>query len=548
MFRCDNWNLGVYIRLSQEDGDDKDESNSITNQRNLINQFIENEEKVLVIDYYIDDGYSGTTFDRPGFKRMMEDIKSKKINCVIVKDLSRFGRNYIEVGNYLEQIFPLYDLRFISINDEVDNYKNPESISNIIVPFKNLMNDEYARDISNKVKASFYALKKKGLFIGSIAPYGYVRDPNDKHKLIVDENVRDVIETIFKLSLEGKGVGYISDYLNKKNVLSPFMYKKKVLKSIKKYCNYDEDHVFYWNSSGVKSILKNRAYCGDMVQNKRRVISYKIHKSVKIDKEDYIIVEDTHEAIISKNIFEKVQEGLFSRASRASKTGEKHILAGYIKCGDCDRCLTKYKQGKWITEPDRINYMFRCSTYARRGKTLCTPHRIDEETMYIAVLNAVKMQIDLIINMEKAIDKMKNSCDNEILKSSLEQKMSSLKNEYDEKMKAKRQIYKDWKDEIISEDDYYQFSNIYDKEINQIVSNINDVKKQQCDISFKNNNDWILEFKKYKNINTLTREMVIDLIDNVYLYEGKRIEVKFKYDDEYKKIIELLESTTNGKK
>ena len=174
------WNVGVYLRLSSDDGD-KSESNSIVNQRSLIKRFISNDRELKIIDYYADDGYSGTTFDRPDFERMMRDIKSNKINCIIVKDLSRLGRNYIEVGNYIEKEFPRYGVRFIAINDNVDSFKDPKSVNNVIVPFKNLMNDEYARDISNKVRSVLDNKKSNGQFIGSTAPYGYFRDPKDKY-------------------------------------------------------------------------------------------------------------------------------------------------------------------------------------------------------------------------------------------------------------------------------------------------------------------------------------------------------------------------------
>ena len=198
------WRIAVYIRLSVEDGDDKLESNSIVNQRKMINQFLEKEQNMIIIDYYIDDGYSGTDFNRPDFQRMLVDIKDGKINAVIVKDLSRLGRNYIEVGNYLEQIFPLYNIRFMAINDNIDSYKDPSSINNVIVPFKNLMNDEYARDISNKVKSVLNAKKRNGEFVGGLVPYGYVRDPNERHHFVIDAEAANVIKMIFNFTLEGK--------------------------------------------------------------------------------------------------------------------------------------------------------------------------------------------------------------------------------------------------------------------------------------------------------------------------------------------------------
>jgi len=210
----DIWSTALYIRLSREDDDEKSESNSITNQREQLNQFIEENPELNIYDIYTDDGFSGTDFNRPGFQRMMVDMKNQKINCVIVKDLSRLGRNYIEVGNYIEQIFPLFNIRFISLNDGLDSYKNPNQMNNIIVPFKNLINDEYARDISQKIRSSLDSKKKKGEFIGSFATYGYMKDPEDNHKLIIDEVAARVIRDIFKWYISGMGKITIAKKLN----------------------------------------------------------------------------------------------------------------------------------------------------------------------------------------------------------------------------------------------------------------------------------------------------------------------------------------------
>ena len=218
------WNVGVYLRLSSDDGD-KSESNSIGNQRSLIKRFISNDKELKIIDYYIDDGYSGTTFDRPDFERMMKDIKANKIDCIIVKDLSRLGRNYIEVGNYIEKEFPRYGVRFIAINDNVDSFKDPKSVNNVIVPFKNLMNDEYARDISNKVRSVLDNKRINGQFIGSTAPYGYTRDPNNKYKFKVDSKAAKVVNKIFKMVLDGKSRNEIEKELNSLGVLPPALYK-----------------------------------------------------------------------------------------------------------------------------------------------------------------------------------------------------------------------------------------------------------------------------------------------------------------------------------
>ena len=258
------WSTALYIRLSQEDednGGEKQESNSITSQKTLLNEFIKEHKDLIVFDTYIDDGFTGTDFNRPGFQRLLENIKNGNINCVIVKDLSRLGRNYIEVGNYIEQVFPLFNIRFIAINDQVDSYKNPASTNTILIPFKNLINDEYARDTSIKIRTSLNGKKKKGEFIGAFPVYGYLKDPKDKHKLIIDESVAEIVRKIFYWNVnEGLGKIAICHRLNDLGILNPTGHKKIELKQ--NYNNYGiKDNTYNWSPSTVRNILKNEIYC-----------------------------------------------------------------------------------------------------------------------------------------------------------------------------------------------------------------------------------------------------------------------------------------------
>ena len=296
------WKVALYIRLSREDEEDKIESNSVTNQRALLQEYLKNKNEFVIYDIYIDDGYSGTDFNRPNFQRLLNDMKDNKFNTIIVKDLSRLGRNYIEVGNYIEQIFPLFKIRFISINDMIDSYKDPASINNVIVPFKNLMNDEYCRDISMKIRSAFNTKKRNGDFVGAWAPYGYIKDPKNKYHLIIDEESSQTVKLIFKWALEGKGRNTIAKELNKMGILNPTGYKQKILNL--NYTNLSATSFgndYAWTNTTISQILKNRVYVGDMVQCKERVVSYKIHKIVKNPKEDWIIVENTHEPIVDRD-------------------------------------------------------------------------------------------------------------------------------------------------------------------------------------------------------------------------------------------------------
>ena len=259
------WQAALYLRLSREDGD-KEESDSVVNQKELLNQFISLEPDIVVYDVYVDDGWSGTNFERPDFIRMMQDMKEGKVNCVIVKDLSRFGRNYIDVGQYIEKIFPLLDIRFISVTDNLDSVKNPQTMNTIMVPFKNLINDEYCRDISNKVRSSLDMKRKQGKHIGSFACYGYQKDPEDHNHLVIDEEAAEVVRDIFQWYISGMSILSISQKLNAMGVPNPSCYKK--IHGLKYKNRYENIGMGKWPDSSVRRILGNQMYIGNLVQGK----------------------------------------------------------------------------------------------------------------------------------------------------------------------------------------------------------------------------------------------------------------------------------------
>ena len=326
------YKVAGYIRLSKEDKI-KDESNSVTNQKLIITSFVERNEDLELIDFYIDDGYSGTTFDRPEYKRMLKDIVEGKVNTIIVKDLSRFGRNHIESDNYIENILPGYNVRFISIIDEIDSLKNPKSVSSIAVSLKNLMNDQYARDISEKVRSTLKIKQLNGEFIRVTAPYGYIKDPKDKHKFLIDKNISHIIKKIFDMIIDGKSRKQVADFLNDNDILTPSEY-------LKINTNKDMTVMKKRNSEMVNSILRNENYTGTLFQGKKRKLNYRVDKKINIDKENWIVTENHHEAIISKEKFDKVQE-ILDRKSKVNKDGSIDLLSGILKCKCCGSNMIK---------------------------------------------------------------------------------------------------------------------------------------------------------------------------------------------------------------
>ena len=384
------YKVAGYVRLSKEDKI-KDESNSITNQKAIINSYIKNNSEFELIDFYIDDGYSGTTFDRPDFKRMIKDITEDKVNTVIVKDLSRFGRNHIEADNYIEKFLPGYNVRIISINDNIDTFKIPKSNTYIEIPLRNLMNDCYARDISEKVKSTLKVKQQNGDFIGTFAPYGYLKDPLDKHKLIIDKESSVIVRKIFDMILVGKSRKEIADYLNDNNVLTPSLYK------INKEKTNSDDLILSkeWNAEIVNRILRNEVYIGTLIQNVKVKPNYRDNKLVDVNKEDWIKTENHHEAIISKDEFDEVQK-ILDRKIKVNKNNELDLFSGYLKCFHCGEHL--------IIRKSKNQVYYYCSSYIKNKS--CIKYSINK--MKLEQLVIVELNNLLSIKLEKLDRKILN--------------------------------------------------------------------------------------------------------------------------------------------
>ena len=509
-----NFKVAIYIRLSREDGD-KQESESIGNQRDIIMRYIK-ENNLQFIDEYVDDGVSGTTFERQGFQRMISDIEQKKINMVITKDLSRLGREYIQTGYYIENYFPEHMVRYVAINDGIDTFSN--STSNDVTPFKSIMNDMYAKDISKKVRSVIKEKQKKGEYMCTVPPYGYKKDISQKNHLVVDENVVYVVRDIFKMYLDGSSVYKIRDYLNSNKIQSPSGYAKN-LKEIKK-----------WNSVTILNILANKAYIGTTVSNKRTNISYKSKKRIKVPEKEYIITENTHEAIIEKEDFEKVQF-LLAKKSINKKNKHEYLFRGLIKCKTCHSNLevgakiTAY--GKQIKNP--IPYI----TCRNSKKGICPPQHLNYNKFEKEVLQYLKEFLLLYTDknrLEKLYKKYKASKNNNISKyekelRQLDNRISTLTNQIDS-------IYFDKLNHIISENDYFRYTNkiigerdILESQKKEIIILINNTKDKQ-DIGSKEEMEKVInEF-----LNNTSKKSLYMLIDNIEIDENKNVFINFAFN------------------
>lgn len=541
-----NWLVGIYTRRSFDDNEDK-ESNTITNQKEMINSFISKEKNMTIVDYYVDDGYTGTTFDRPGFQEMMKDISDGRINTIIVKDLSRLGRNSLEVGKYIEEIFPIYNIRIIAINDNVDSFKRPESINDLMVPIKNLINESYARDISKKVSSAYYTMASNGKYVAGTSPYGYTFDENDKHHLVVDPDEVEIVRLIFNMALKGDGRVKITKYLNDHNILC-----RKEIQRRKKYKlslePLEETIKYKWSTSTIGRMLTSEIYIGNLTQLKTKRESFKNHKVINVAKEDWVRFEKTHEPIITKADFDKIQGLIKVNAKRLSNTGERtySIYNGVLKCADCGRAM--YKQEDKRGNRQLSNYF--CNTYLYISKTYCSSHKIKTDDLNDIVLESVQLQVKLVIELDRSLKRLFFKNNRETVESEYknntriaEIKINNLKNK-------KIQLYEDWKFNNIDKDEFINQSKLIEEDIKLVEEKLELITKTYRDNikMIKRNDYWINHYRRNKKIKKLTREVIKELIDVIYITADGNVDIRFKYSNEYKELVTYLENEGAVKK
>ena len=529
------WNTALYIRLSRDDGD-KLESESITSQREMLCHFLSQNPDLKYVDEYVDDGFTGTNFERPNFQRMIEDIKANKVNCVIVKDLSRLGRNHIETNKYIEILFPMLKIRFVALNDQVDSYLRPQSVNNVIVPFKNLLNDEYCRDFSVKIRSSLNIKRENGLFIGSFPCYGYIKSPEDKHQLIIDDEAAENVRMAFRMFLNGSTLRGIATYFNDNGILTPSEYKRSKGYNDRHYSTHDKA---FWDTIAIRRMLSNQMYIGDMVQKQMEIVSYKVQVCRKVDLDKRIIVENKHEPIVSKDDFIKVQS-LLKRDTRVSTTTrELDLFSGFVKCGDCKRGMNK----KHIHQPYKDYYYYICSTFKKNGRSACSKHAIRTEVVKNVVLEVIKQYVNIALTMDNLITFINNSEEKSKETTKYEKQLKVKFRERDEVTRLLDDLYPDWKKGFISQEMYFAYRDKYTKQKEEILKKIDEINEQIEIVKngFTKENRFIENFKKYQNITELTRDIIVELIENIYIYEGGKIEVVVRFRDEYLTALEYIE-------
>ena len=522
------WKPALYIRLSREDGD-REESNSIASQRELLTEFANTQTDMAAPRLYVDDGYTGTDFDRPDFRRMMHDLRAGIVNCVIVKDLSRLGRNYVKVGEYLEHTFPLLNVRFIALSERIDSVADPRSADSLIVPFRNILNDEYAHDISNKVRASLDLKRRQGKFIGSFASYGYRKDPDDHSRLLIDETAAAIVRDIFDWFISGTSVLGIAKRLNEQGVPNPSAYKRQQGMN---YCHPASDKLDgLWPDSSVRRILRNPLYTGTMVQGKNRMKSYKLHISEAVPEDEWITVEQTHEAIIPIELFDKAQ-ALFERDTRTAPAQPKvYLFSGFLRCADCGKAMNR----KQISQPHRDYYYYICSTFKKQHSGACTKHTIRSDRLEQAVLETLRSQIALAVEMDELIAEINRSGTRSRSAQPLLNERAQLTVEHERIEQMKLSLYPDWKAGDISREEYHRLKEQFEQQQAKLDTRLASLQTRidEAQNGVDETNSFLSQFVKYRSLQTLTREVVVELIDMIYVHEGGKITIKFKFSDAY---------------
>ncbi len=539
------WRIAIYIRLSKEDARCLDESESVTNQRAIIEEHIANfqdGDEYIIVDEYVDDGISGTTDDeREDFQRMLSDIKRGRINCVIVKDLARSFRNYSDQGYYLDDWFPRYNVRFISLfHQPLDSYKEPQNMRSIAVPIQGVLNENHCAETSDKVREVFDMKRRNGEHIGSFAAYGYLKDPDDKNALIVDEEAAAVVRDIFNMFLDGMSKNAIVHHLNEHGVLCPSAYKRERLGLKYQNPSLDPSKRPLWCAMSVTTILKNRMYCGDMVQGRYRMKSYKVHVQELVPQDEWYIVENTHEAIIDRDTFDKAQRLLLRDTRTGPQQKKLYLFSGFLKCADCGKAMTRSKVGN-------IVYYY-CRTYKDQSKNACTKHTIKHNRLEAAVLYAIQQQVYLAVDYSKTIEQINKA---PLVKSQSKKLLDAIEQKERDLSKItryKQAIYQDWKDGEITHSDYRHMKEDYEEQADALNKVIERLREEQAELEngIDTENPFLATFRQYQNIDKLTRDVLIELVDHIKVYEGGSISIVFRFADELRRVKEFIKVNTHN--
>ena len=522
------WNANIYVRASREDEDkSKEQSETITNQIILLTDFVNSRPDMRLHKVYKDDGISGVTFDRPGFNDLMDDVRSGTADCVVVKDLSRLGRDYIETGKLIEEIFPFMGVRFVAVNDNYDSMGDRSASDDIVLPFKNLVNDSYARDISIKVRSSKATKRKNGDFVGPFAAYGYRKSAENKNQLVIDEDAAEIVRLIFSWKLDGMSAQGISDRLNDEGVLSPMEYKLSIGLNFK--TQFKAHKTAKWSAVAVFRILKNELYIGTLVQGKVTTPNYKVKARMERPPEQWNRVEHAHDPIISPVVFARVQY-LLSLDTRAAPSQKNvYLFSGLLTCSDCGQTMVRHP----VKQSGKEYVYYICATAKYENK--CGNHNITEDSLTEAVLTAVQARVRLVVDMEGMLHYLDGLPLQQAETAKLQAQLAKKQEEIDRYKRLKLSLLERLEDGILSKAEFVEFKSVYTGRCEDAERAAAGLQAQIDGIvagtsgKFK----WIEQFKEYENLTELTRKVVVSLIQKIEVYQGQRIRIQFYHESEF---------------
>jgi len=520
------WLTALYIRLSREDGND--ESYSVTNQKQRLMAYFESialEESMQLVDIYVDDGFTGTDSERDDFQRMLKDLDEGCVNCIIVKDLSRLSRNDWECKRYLQHLFVVKDVRFISLElPRLDSYQRPDEIYDLGVTMQSAYNENHCRETSIKIRGTFNAKRRAGEFIGAFAPYGYLKDPANKHRFIIDEQTAPVVRDVFHWFVrEGMSKNGIVLKLIELGIPCPTAYKWQ------NGMNYRNPHLKgnpLWSSRTVTLMLKNQMYLGHMVQGKQKVKSYKVHTRVTIPEENWFIKHDTHAPIIDQETFNQAQNLMLRDTRTAPNTRQLYPFSGYLRCADCEKSMCR-RTTKGIV-------YYACRTYTTT-KT-CSRHSIRHDKLEGLVLTAIVRQIDLMDGLAEMIDSINEAPVQRAVSKRLESSLKSRSNDLERATALREGLYVDWKAGDITREEYHTMKQKFEEKEAQFKHDIANLKEEIRDMTqgATSQSPCFETFRKHQTIIELTRALVVDLIQAIHIHEGGDMDIAFNFVDQHR--------------
>ncbi len=517
--------VAMYIRLSREDGD-KEESSSVTNQRNIITRFINENDNFIIVDEYVDDGYTGTNFNRPAFQRMIKDIEKGKINTVITKDLSRLGRDYIDTGRYVQRYFPENRVRYIALLDGIDTLE--DAGMNDIAPFKSVINDMYVKDISKKITSALKERKTAGNFLAVTAPYGYKKNPENKYQLVINEEEAKVVRYIFRLYLQGNGLTKIAKILTEEEIPVPGISRN--IGTTRKTKLYN-----CWKQTTISRILKNPVYIGNLEQFKRKKVNYKSKKRVTVPKEDRVICYNTHEPIIKKEDFDEVQKIITENKAFSKSTKHDYLFKGFLYCADCGAKLYLTYSDYAYKKYGEYRYTTVCYTYSKYYNQ-CSRHSNSIPILEKILIENIKKVCNAYLNRDlekELIEMVEKENKRNVLEQEYNKKIDNIETKIEDLNLCIRNLYIDKVKNVITEKDYIELSKNFTQERDKLINEKEELLKLSTNLKNDNNNKEEIEkvAKEFVSLKKPTKELLSRLIDKVTISEDNIITIYFKFKE-----------------